>query len=232
MPLQDHFRPPIRGLRHWTSVCTAWATFLAEDLNQRLPPGYVAEPNPQFTLEIDLAAWQEPGAPSVGASAWAPPPPTGTAPLTLTAELAEVRVLRDEGGLVLAGAVELVSPGNKDRPTAREAFVTRCAGYLHDGVGLIVLDPVTQRRANLHRELLDRLAAGTPSPEAELYAASYRPLRKNGESSFEFWHEALEVGRELPVLPFWLRGGLCLPVPFEPAYTRALRSLRFPVNGP
>ena len=30
----------------------------------------------------------------------------------------------------LAGAVELVSPANKDRPASREAFVSKCAAYL------------------------------------------------------------------------------------------------------
>src|SRR5262249_54993363 len=111
-------------------------------------------------------------------------------------------------------------------------FVTKCAGYLHDGVGLIILDAVTERRANLHRQLLDRLAAGTPSPEAELYAASYRPVRRNGETSCEFWHEALEVGHDLPSLPFCLRGGLCLPARSEPPYMRPLPPLRFPVTAP
>jgi len=36
-----------------------------------------------------------------------------------------VKVFRNEGGPVLAGAVEFVSPGNKDRPAAREALVSK-----------------------------------------------------------------------------------------------------------
>jgi len=38
----------------------AWATFIAADLNQRRLPGYFAESNVQFGIEIDAAAFQEP----------------------------------------------------------------------------------------------------------------------------------------------------------------------------
>ena len=59
----------------------------------------------------------------------------------------------------LVGAVELVSPSNKDRPASREALVSKCAGYIRSGVGLVVVDVVTDRPADLHRDLLQRVGS-------------------------------------------------------------------------
>ena len=58
MVLLDHFRSPLSDRRHWHSFHNAWATYLAEDLNQRLPQGYFAESNVQFGIEIDVAAFE------------------------------------------------------------------------------------------------------------------------------------------------------------------------------
>ncbi len=44
MPLRDHFRPPLRGLRHWESFHAAWATAVMSMLNRDvLPPNCFAE---------------------------------------------------------------------------------------------------------------------------------------------------------------------------------------------
>jgi hypothetical protein len=40
MPLHDHFHEPLSSRRHWTAFHNAWATYLSEDINDRLPPGY------------------------------------------------------------------------------------------------------------------------------------------------------------------------------------------------
>lgn len=60
MSLRDHFHPPLSAHRHWHAFHHAWATFIAADLNQRRLPGYFAESNVQFGIEIDAAAFQEP----------------------------------------------------------------------------------------------------------------------------------------------------------------------------
>jgi hypothetical protein len=68
-----------------------------------------------------------------------------------------VEILSTEGGRTLVAAIELVSPGNKDRATKRRLFAAKCASYLSRGVGLVVLDVVTSRQGNLHNELADLL---------------------------------------------------------------------------
>ena len=66
----------------------------------------------------------------------------------------EVQVFATVTGATLVGAIELVSPGNKDRPETRRAFAAKCVSYLTRGIGLIVVDIVTNRLANLHNEVM------------------------------------------------------------------------------
>jgi hypothetical protein len=236
MPLHDHFHAPLKGRRHWTSFHAAWATYIAEDLNEQLPQGYIVEPHAQFGIEIDVATWEEPDGPPKEperpAEGWTPSAPQMTLPLTIVTDVVEVQILRDEGGYVLAGAVELVSPSNKDRPLEREAFTSKCAAYLQQGAGLAVVDIVTERRADFHRDLLARVSheLGAP-PHADLYAAAYRPMSREKQTTLEVWHEPLTLGGALPTMPMWLRGGICLPLRLEAAYERACRTLRIAGNG-
>src|SRR5574341_2304634 len=131
MPLLDHFHPPLSARRHWHAFHNAWATYLSSDLNQRLPEGYFAEANVQFGIEIDVATFEEAGSvstdntspgddinyPSTGGSAaWTVPVPTHTVPIAIITDTVEILVFNREAGPTLAGAIELVSPANKDRP--------------------------------------------------------------------------------------------------------------------
>src|SRR5947209_5090713 len=111
MPLQDHFHPPLSTRRRWHAFHNAWATYLSSDLNRRLPPGYFAESNVQFDIEIDVAAFEESGAslPTGAEESWAPAAPARTVPFIVATDLVEVLVFCQEGGPTLAGAIELVS---------------------------------------------------------------------------------------------------------------------------
>lgn len=230
MPLLDHFHLPLSGRRHWHSFHNSWATYLAADLNRQLPAGYFAEANVQFGIEIDVAAYEEPGtAPATGG--WSPPAPTATVPFALVTDVVEVQVYAQEGGPRLAGAIELVSPRNKDRATAREAFVSKCVSYISETVGLIVVDVVTDRHANLHAEIVRRLGSPGATAEPELYGAAYRRVERAGTPGVDLWVEALTVGRPLPTLPLWLPGGLALAVELETSYTRTCDEQRVVPNG-
>src|SRR4051794_24599510 len=126
MPLLDHFRPPLSVRRHWHAFYNAWATFIASELNASLPEGYFAEPNVRFGIEIDVAAFEEAGSSAIGSAAiWTPPSPSLTIPFSIVTDTVEVLVFGTTEGPVLAGAIELVSPANRDRPAHREAFVSK-----------------------------------------------------------------------------------------------------------
>lgn len=235
MPLHDHFHPPLKLRRSWTSFHAAWATYIAEALNEQLPVDYFAEPTAKFAIEIDVAAWEEPGESprqTSPRSEWTPPAPQATLPLIFLTDVVEVRIVRYEGGPILAAAIEFVSPSNKDRPLARDAFVSKCAAYLQQGAGLMIVDIVTERYANLHGDLLSRVSPGThDSPTGDLYAASYRPVQSEEEATLDVWYEELHLGGKLPTLPLGLRGGLQLPIELDATYGRTCQNLRIPNNG-
>src|SRR5205085_5186984 len=126
-------------------------------------------------IEVDVATFSEAGvsesvppngaATAVQTRAWTAPAPVTVLPAVFPDDF-EVQVFHTEAGPTLVAAIELVSPGNKDRAEARRVFAAKCAAYLQRGIGLIVVDIVTSRRANLHDELMATLGhtAVFPTP--------------------------------------------------------------------
>ena len=241
MPLFDHFHPPLYPHHHWESFHSNWATRIADGIATVLPPEFQVEEHthagPGF--EIDVATYEGQTAAMGNASAgaalaacaaptYAPPVPDGTLPAVFP-DTFEVRVFNTTAGLTLVAVIELVSPGNKDRPAERRAFVAKCAGYLAQGVSLIVVDIITNRRANLHNDLM-RLMEAVPDldfpPEATLYAAAYRPVRRDDRQAIDLWRRQLTVGAALPTLPLRLTGNLFVAVDLESAYQEACRRRR------
>jgi hypothetical protein len=234
--LQDHFRPPLSSRRHWHAFHNAWATYIASSLNAELPAGYFAEPNVRFGIEIDVATFEE--APAQGLSAGAvaicpatyvAPIPTMTVPFSPPTETVEVLIFESGSGPTLAGAVELVSPANKDRAAHRDAFISKCQTYLHMGAGLAIVDVVTDRSADLHRELLDRIMGRRSEIHGDLHATAYHPVERHGKTQIDVWEYGLAVRAPLPVIPLWLRGELCLPLDLPGTYDRTCREQRLPI---
>src|SRR5262249_29323094 len=152
---------------HWESFHSAWATQLMRQLNRGvLPFGYFAETQVHVggRIEIDVAALEgEPGTKNgdggAAVATWAPPATGLVMPAVFPGEIS-VQVFATSGGPTLVAAIELVSPGNKDRPETRRAFTSKCLSYLAQGIGLIVVDVVTEYRANLHDELVELAGQG------------------------------------------------------------------------
>ncbi|OWK45400.1 hypothetical protein FRUB_01731 [Fimbriiglobus ruber] len=133
----------------------------------------------------------------------------------------------------MVGAIELVSPANKDRPATRQAFAGKCVGYLRNQVGLIVVDVVTSRLHDLHRELLELLELDAPladwgSPDPALYAVSYRTVPVE-PARLDLWPHPLALGRPMPVVPFWLGFDFVVPVDLEASYLATCELLRIAV---
>lgn len=229
MPLLDHFHPPLYPRRHWESFHVTWAGAMADALNETLlPDGYFAEEHTHAgaRVEIDVATFaDDPPGPGGGVATqvYAPPAPALTVPAAFPDSF-EVRVYEAEGGARLVAAVELVSPANKDRDAHRRAFAATCAGYLAQGIGLVVVDVVTSRRADLHADVMRLLgregATGLPAG-TDLYATAYRPVVRDGSQEVEVWAEGLAVGGVLPTLPLAVSAGLVLPLDLEATYTAA-----------
>lgn len=236
MALLDHFRPPLSTRRHWHSFHNAWSTYLADELNQTLPEGYFAEPNAQFGIEIDVATYREgslsrPTRESRAEPQWVPGSPTVTLPFQLITDVVEVQVFSVQEGPSLVGAIELISPANKDRPAHRDAFTSKCQTYLQQGIGLIVVDVVTTLSANLHNELMKRLELPISPMQADLYAVAYRVGETQSTPHLDVWQEAFTVGAELPMLPLYLKGGLYLPIDLNQTYQHTCVRQRIPESS-
>jgi hypothetical protein len=239
MPLLDHFHPPLDKRYHWESFHSNWATRLADGLAAMLPAEFQVEEHCHVgpNLEIDIATFHDDSDPTAKANGvpgnvqtlptWAPPAAVYTLP-TVFPDAFEVRVFSTVGGLTLVGAIELVSPANKDRPDERRAFAAKCASYLHQGVSLIVIDIVTSRKANLHNEVLHLVGANGQHEMTgdDLYAVAYRPVVRQVRSEIDVWLAKFTVGDALPTLPLRLTGDLFVPVDFETAYQEACRRRR------
>jgi hypothetical protein len=233
MPLLDHFHPPLSENRHWESFHTSWANEIMATLNQEvLPPGYFAETQVHFgsRVEVDVATLDR------GDSAKASPANNGGVavqawpatdvlrmPAVFPDEI-EVQIIQRSGGPTLVGAIELISPRNKDRPEARRAFAAKGAAYLQVGIGLLIVDVVTDRQANLHDELIQLLEQDPVyrfPGNSLLYSVAYRPLRADsGGDQIEIRRVPLVLGQMLPSMPVALRGGPIVPVDLEVTYMR------------
>ena len=233
--LLDHFHPPLSEQRDWHGFHNAWATYLSADLNRTLPERWFAQPHVEFGVEIDVATMEE--AESLRGettevdptrAVWVPPAPTMTISLPFIADIVEVQVFRQSGGRILVGAIELVSPANKDRPETREAFVAKCESLLCAGIGLVVVDIVTSRHASLHEELVDRLGCTANASSSQLYAVAYRPVQRDEEPSADLWENELHLGRPLPSMPLYLKGGTLAMVDLQSTYQRTCEEQRIP----
>ena len=235
MPLRDHFHPPLSELRHWESFHSRWAGTIADHLDGHiLPEGYFAEVQVHVgnRVEVDIATFEDHsralGTPRPDpietavppASVWAPPVPTMKLPAYFP-DRVEVLIFHSEAGPTLVSAIELVSPRNKDRPQSRRDFAIKCANYLRQGLGLLVVDIVTNRRSNLHNELMALLDQPTEfrMVDTPLYAVSYQPVQF-AKSTFgirPFRSASLSPRCPCP----WTKAKLCLWIWKRPTNKRA-----------
>lgn len=242
MPLLDHFNPPLNRTHPWRGFHGAWAAALARLLNQSvLPAGYYAVPfaDRDGPVEIDVAALREQEAPVPAAGAtvpqtWAAPAPGLAVAVELpAADAVEVQVFADDGDPRLAAAVELLSPRNKDRLRARQAFAVKCVGYLQQGSSVVVVDTVTTRRADLYAAILSLLgvAAGA-APLIGLSAVAYRAVgREEEQQQLQVWPAALALGQPLPTLPLWIAPDFSVPLDLEASYQTTCADLRIRQAG-
>ncbi len=236
MPLMDHFHNPDRRRLPWTTISQAWALALVGWLNRRLPRD---EFRAEMTLhlgrqvEADVAELEEPDVPRDGGRNGATTLLSGAPPAVLTLAASfpdelEIEIREEHDRARLVGVIELISPANKDRRAEREAFVAKCVTYLKRGIGLVVLDVVTERHANLHNELLETIGDGPPQrmPDTPTYVSGYRPVhrRATGINEIEIWPYPVAVGLPIPAVPLGLRGGPVVLLDLEGTYTAAIEA--------
>ena len=237
MPLLDHFHHPDKRRLPWPTMSQAWGVALIGWLNRHLSrEEFRAELNFRLGthVEADVAELRDddvpPGVSRNGAIATVaiPIPP---AVLTLDAffpDDIEVEIREEHDRARVVGVIELVSPANKKEANEREAFVTKCVAYLRRGIGLVIIDMVTNRLANLHNELLRVIGpSGTQALDnVPTYVAGYRPIhrRESERNQIEVWPYPAVVGQPIPTVPLGLRGGPTVLLDLEGTYTGAIES--------
>jgi hypothetical protein len=232
MPLLDHFHPPVSQRRSWEGFHGLWAAAIVEKLNRDiLGDEYFADMQDHIGSQVEVATLTEPaggggqrgGTTTALAPSWAPPATDFVLPTVFPDDI-EIQVFETTSGVTLVAAIELVSPGNKDRAETRQAFAAKCVSYLTRGIGLIVVDIVTNRLANLHNEAMRLLGCGEPfllAPSVATYTAAYRPSRQPSGDQIELWMRPLALGASLPILPLALRNAAVVPVDLEGTYGEA-----------
>lgn len=235
MPLRDHFHAPLADTRRWEGVHGGWPMVIVQQLLPQLPSGYYAEPRVRLgvNFEINIGASEARGLPGdSGGIATAPvasPAPTFTSEADIAEfDEYEVQIFDDRQ------TIEIVSPGNKDRPEARSAFTGKVAALLRRGVCTSIVDVVTERHFNLYSESLDIFGL-TDTALKELipgiYAATLRkrdPITQlaGRKAVIDTWFFPLTIGQPLPAIPLWLDGNVFRTLDLEASYEETCRTLR------
>lgn len=216
---------------------TGWITHLSETLNRGiLPEGYYALPEQHAGRPIaDVLTLQAP--PSVSASpetaaglAVAEAPPRVAHRMTVSPGARTRRrtlAVRHVSGHQVVALIEIVSPGNKDRPQHVQDFATKAASALNVGVHLLVADlfpPGRHDPRGMHGAILECLDCDedfTPPPaDRPLTLASYA-----AGPEVEIYLEHAAVGAALPDMPLFLLRDRYINVPLEATYQAAFAGM-------
>jgi hypothetical protein len=238
MPLLDHFHPPLLDNPPWTSLYTLWVGRVVAWLNRTLPQGeFRAFANARLGshVEADVAEYARQasngngvyGGSGTGGTATAAeteaPPVTASIPAVFPDDI-EVQISEGRHLMQLAGVIEFVSPGNKKEDDERVAFVGKCAAYLQRGIGLVIVDVVTNRLANFHNELMQAIGGKRPPlmSDTPTYVTGYRPARREERNVIDIWTHPAVVGQPIPAVALALRRGPLVTLDLEGTYTEAV----------
>jgi hypothetical protein len=201
-------------LSGWDGVHHLWITRLFHWIKPRLPPDYRAYVGSVPTLGVTGEADR----PDVAVRHWLPEPPADipsapdsaldvcleqplveTATLTLEPQTALYVAYRGR----LVAALELISPRNKDRPSARSSYLHRYLSYLQEGAHLLLVDvhrrPLTFSFADALEQELQISLPSLPAPLVAAYRVG-EPAPEGGRF-VAIWRHPLTVGQPLPRMP-------------------------------
>jgi hypothetical protein len=122
----------------------------------------------------------------------------------------------------LVAALELISPGNKDRDSVRKTTVDRFVGYLALGIHLTFVDvhaqPLKFSLADAIARDLDFPQPPCPAPQAISYRVGNAPDRGR---SLAVRRAPLTIGEALPMVPLSLTQFQHVAVDLEMTYSSA-----------
>jgi hypothetical protein len=225
MPLHDW-----TDLSGWEVVHHYWLSELGRSVKSQLPAGYRAFPasSPDLKIGTDL------GKPDVAVRQWDQSNGKTGGPMVsqrIEPESEEVVTLTLDPDLALlityhgklAAAIEIISPGNKDRPARRAFYLGRYFGYLKVQASVLLVDvhpqPYGFSFADALAVELDQHQAPLPCPMAISYEV--RGPATSGGAVIGTWRRALTPGQPIPTLPLSLSEDLQIKIDLEGTYSRA-----------
>jgi Protein of unknown function (DUF4058) len=235
MPLLDHFTEPVDPRANWQSFYHRWANSIANTLDRTLPERFFARVEVNLGRDAGADVTEEElheltglnGSGGTAVQTYSPPRQT-VIPANYPDE-SSVQIRDSRRGARLVAVIELVSPANKDRPDRRRAFAVKSLAYLQNGVGLVVIDVVTESHFNLHNEMMQVLDVD-PSfllvDDPPIYVVGYQPEEDEAQSQIVAWPRVLEIGAPLPEVPLYLRGTGCVSLDLEGTYMETRRVAR------
>ena len=214
----------------WEGVHLLWIAELLRWIKPRLPTGYrayigsvptVAVGAPSQKPDVSVRHYPEEQRPAANgaASSGAPKPDQQIAVATI--DLSKAVYVESRGRLI--ASVELISPRNKDRDSARATYLARYVGYLLEGVHLLLTDV---HRRPLAFSFADQIARELQIEQPHLpapFAVGYRvgPPAASGGRLLDVWRRQLTVGESLPLMALPINEDVSVPVDLEQTYMRA-----------
>lgn len=226
MPLHDW-----KDDRGWDSVHLVWLAQLLDWIQPRLPEGFRAYLGSVPALSVDVPN----GRPDLNVRHW----PTPLAETTLgspsssdepdeeavaTFTLDPQRAIHIDLNGQLIAALEIVSPRNKDRPAARERYLNRYAGYLRQGVHLLLIDALPRPAGFSFADSLAGNLGFAQAPCPAPCAISYRVGGPVPEGTIiALWRRPLHVGQPLPTVPLAIGPEQSVSIDLDQTYREAAR---------
>ena len=225
----------------WHDFHIEWALAVKHALNDGLlPKGFYAQAERQASrYEADVLTLEQ-FSPNGGSSLDGSPDDGGVATAVAPPRLSVERradpaaaayankrrtiAVRHSSGDRTVALIEIVSPGNKDRATAVDAFVNKAAAATEAGINLVVLDLFPPRRADGPLGLVGRVAEAAGFEP--LSAAEGKPLWVAGLDAGPqrvLYAEPLAVDDTPPDVPLFLSPGRYVDVPLAATYAAAWR---------
>jgi hypothetical protein len=230
MPLHDW-----TDERGWDSVHPFWLAYLVEWIQPRLPVGYKAFLGGVPSLTVDSSN----GKPDVSVRHWEPRPTAAALAIDTTTQEPDLeanvsfrldpqRAVHIDFHGQLISALEIVSPRNKDRVSAKETYTNRYLSYLRLGVHLLLVDVLPRPKGFSFSDAITADLSLELPPLPPPFAAAYRvgevvPVGDDMGSLVGLWRRPLRVGQPLPVLPLPLSVHRAIPIDLEETYARAAK---------
>lgn len=219
MPLHDW-----TDLPGWYGMHHLWITELFRWVKPRLPAGYRAYIGTAPVLAIGASV----GRPDVGVQKSTAETGPSVGECEPDIELAVATIdpstalwVEKQGRLI--AAIELISPRNKDRQSARETYLSRYLAYLLESVHLLLVDvycrPIEFSFADRIEQELSIDHRPLPAPCAVSYRVG-EPAATGG-CYLAIWRRVLSPGSILPTLPLPLTTDCAVWVDLEKTYQSA-----------